>query len=90
MYDLNLPQNLKHNSGVVLLWAGGGQYFAQTIAKVGFGPPQYLRRKGANMILEAWAPQCQKCDYTPCINITLLLTTSKSAPILWVQGRPYY
>ena len=26
-------------SGVVLLWAGGGQYLAQTIVKVRFGPP---------------------------------------------------
>ena len=55
-------------SGVVLLWAGGPgppQYLAQTIVKVGFGPPQYLRQKGPRMILEAWAPQYQKHDYTP-------------------------
>ena len=34
------------NSGVVLLSARGGpQYLAQTIVKVGFGPPQYLRQQ---------------------------------------------
>ena len=41
------PESTREVSGVVLLWAGGArapQYFAQTIVKVGFGPPQYLRQ----------------------------------------------
>ena len=59
------------NSGVVLLWAGGArapQYLSQTIVKVGFGPPQYLRQKGTNMILEAWAPPNIKSMTTPLKN----------------------
>ena len=64
-------------SVVVLLWAGGArapQYLAHTIVKVGIGPPKYLRQKGPRMILEAWAPQYQKHDYTPTLQ---LLTSSE-------------
>ena len=40
-------------SGVVLLRAGGPQYLAQIIVKVGFGPPQYVGQRGPKMILHA-------------------------------------
>ena len=49
-----------NSQSVIWAWGGGGrpppQYLAQTIVKVGFEAPQYLRQKGPKMILEVWAP----------------------------------
>ena len=45
---------------------------AQTVVKVEFEPNQYLRQKGPKMILEPWAPQYQKHDYTPVFHSYLL------------------
>ena len=57
-------------SGVVLLWAGGWEgppTFGSDYSKSRVWAPQYLRQKGPRIILDAWAPQYQKHDYTPVL-----------------------
>ena len=41
------------------------QYLAQAMYGKSRAAPQYWRQKGPKMILEAWAPQYQRHDYTP-------------------------
>ena len=56
----------------------GPQYLAQTIVKVGFEPPQYLRQKGPKMILEAWGPPISKAWLHPCYISTCIKLTCYS------------
>ena len=66
--NVTLPKAFSVYYTVVKCYYGPGgpapppqkKYLAQTIVKVGFGPPQYLRQKGPRMILEAQAPQTSK------------------------------